>query len=127
MTIKAKQTAKKSPSPKKAGIRAIPCPEDAWESRELGSDENYVRVASEELEARVQQSLKMQLISIRLPTELIDSLKLISQYRGIGYQPLIRDLLVRFANSELRMMAQELYEADQAKVALQKRQQRDCA
>lgn len=127
MTAKAKQAAKKAPNSKKMEISAVPCPEDAWESREMGGDEAYVRVASEDLEARVQASLKMQLISIRLPTDLIDSLKLISRYRGIGYQPLIRDLLVRFTNSELRMMAHELYEADQAKAALKERQQRDCA
>lgn len=125
--VKTKQAAKKSPARMNPEINAIPCPEDAWENRELGADEAFVQVASDELEARVQASLNMQMVSIRLPVELIESLKLISQYRGIGYQPLIRDLLVRFANNELRTMAQELYEADQAKAVLVERIQRDCA
>ncbi len=125
--VKTKQAVKKSPARVNPEIAAIPCPEDAWENRELGADEAFVQVASDELETRVQASLNMQMVSIRLPVELIDSLKLISQYRGIGYQPLIRDLLVRFANNELRTMAQELYEADRAKAALEERKQRGCA
>lgn len=55
-------------------INAIPRPEDSWEKRELGADEAFVRVASDELEARVQASLNMQMVSIRLPVELIESL-----------------------------------------------------
>jgi predicted DNA binding CopG/RHH family protein len=124
---KAKPVTKNAVTRNNPAIKAIQNAEDAWESRELGADEEFVRVASDELEARVQASLGMQMISIRLPKELIDSLKMIGQYRGIGYQPLVRDLLGRFAASELKIMAQELYESEQARLAVRKALKRDCA
>lgn len=65
-----------------------------------------------ELEQAVDEALAMQLISIRLPQRLIDDLKLIANKEGLGYQPLMRRVLVRFASAELRSMARaELGEA----------------
>jgi hypothetical protein len=40
------------------------------------------------------------MISIRLPVQLIEQLKVIAQHSGIGYQPLMRDVLSRFARGE---------------------------
>lgn len=44
----------------------------------------------------------MQLISIRMPTDLLRVLKEIAKYHGIGYQPMIRDLLDRWAVGEIK-------------------------
>jgi predicted DNA-binding ribbon-helix-helix protein len=54
------------------------------------------------------------MISIRLRKELISELKLIADYRGISYQPLIRDVLSRFARAEVRQIASELREQQKA-------------
>ena len=42
----------------------------------------------------------MQPISIRLPTSLMETFKLLGQEHGLGYQPLMRRVLARFAEAE---------------------------
>jgi hypothetical protein len=74
---------------------------DAWDDRKLGSDEQFVARADMNEEARVDDVLGLQMISIRLPKRLIEQLKLIALHSGIGYQPLMRDVLSRFAHGEL--------------------------
>lgn len=73
-----------------------------WESGQLGQSEQHVRVATPEEMAEVDAALGLQMISIRLQKGLIDALKEIANYHGIGYQPMIRDLLNRFARSEIK-------------------------
>ena len=50
----------------------------------------------------------MKLVSIRLPIPLIETLKAIAGHHGIAYQPMIRDLLMRFARSEFQQIHAEL-------------------
>ena len=102
-------------------------PKSAWESRALGAEHDYVQVASPELESRVEAALGLQMISIRLPKDLIDTLKLIAKYRGTGYQPLMRDVLNRFAASELKTLAQEVNDTKHAKAAVSRALQKNVA
>lgn len=69
--------------------------EEAWENRELGASESHVRKASQQREKAVDESLGLQMISLRLQKDLIDELKHLSHETGIGYQPYIRQLLTR--------------------------------
>lgn len=80
----------------------------SWESGELGRSEEHVSVADTEVCESVDDALGLQLVSIRLQRELIAKLKFIAKYRGVAYQPLIRDLLNRFARSELRDIVHEM-------------------
>lgn len=74
-----------------------------WEDRTLGvSEEHAARVP--EAGAELDAAMELQLISIRLQKGLIDQLKEIASYHGVGYQPMIRDLLNRFAQSEGRQI-----------------------
>ncbi len=82
--------------------------DEAWDSGLLGNDENYVRRASKEVEAEIDDSLGLQLISIRLPKELLKELKIVAQFHDVGYQPLIRDALTRFASSEFKRIVTEV-------------------
>ena len=82
-----------------------------WESRELGADEAHVRKAPAELTKEIEDSLGLQMISIRLNTELIDSFKMLASYHGIGYQPLMRDALHRFAESEMKNIVRGVVES----------------
>jgi hypothetical protein len=100
-------------------IEAVPDPADAWESGALGRDCEQVEKATADLIKEVEASLEMQMISIRFPKQLIDELKLIAQYRGVGYQPLIRDIAARFARSEILLIAQELQEQEKARAAVE--------
>jgi hypothetical protein len=78
-----------------------------WESGELGLSAEHAVVAPATLEREVDDALGLQLISIRLPRRLIDDLKLIAKKEGLGYQPLVRRVLMRFAEMEFRSMAHE--------------------
>jgi hypothetical protein len=83
----------------------------AWEEGLLGRDEEHVAVAGAEHEAALDEALGMQAISIRLPRQLVDHYKLIAHFHGVGYQPLMRDVLARFVPAALK----EVLEAEQAK------------
>lgn len=91
---------------------------EAWESRALGADESYVEVADETHEASLDEALGLQSISIRLPKQLINQYKLIAHFHGVGYQPLMRDVMARFVPSALK----EILEAEQAKAQVAAKQ-----
>lgn len=80
---------------------------EAWESGQLGQEAKYARPAPAAIQQAVDESLGMQAISIRLHNELIMHFKVIAKFRGVGYQPLMRDALQRFADSEMKLMAIE--------------------
>lgn len=84
--------------------------EDAekWDNREYGTDERYVAVAPAEEEDELDRAMGLKAISIRMPVKLIDSLKLIAEIEGVGYQPLMRDILSRFAEREVRRIASDI-------------------
>lgn len=83
---------------------------DLWDNRELGSSEEHAKVASPELHQALDDSTGMQLVSIRLQKQLISNLKKIAECHGIAYQPMVRDLLNRFAASELRQILESKLE-----------------
>jgi hypothetical protein len=43
-------------------------------------------------------------ISIRLPKATIEAYKNLASIHGVGYQPLMRDAIVRWADSELKQL-----------------------
>lgn len=84
---------------------------EAWEEGRLGRDEKYAAVADASHEAALDEALGLQAISIRLPKQLIDQYKLIAHFHGVGYQPLMRDVLSRFVPNALN----EILQAERAK------------
>lgn len=91
---------------------------EAWEKGSPGRDENHVvRVSDKEQEA-VDETLGLKMISIRLPADLIQAYKDISAYRGLySYQPLMRDVLKRFAEAEIKRMMAEIAEEKKEKLS----------
>lgn len=79
-----------------------------WEDGEYGRSEEHVAVAPDSVHAELEQAMAMKLVSIRLPVTLIDTLKMIAEHHQIAYQPMVRDLLTRFARSELQQIVAEL-------------------
>lgn len=77
-----------------------------WESGELGASPEHARVAKG-ASARLDAATNMRLVTMRLPNALVDTLKDIASHHGVGYQPMVRDLLTRFAVSELRAIRRE--------------------
>lgn len=96
-------------SKKEAKIRAS---DEAWDAGKLGRDENYVRVSEGVDEKSIDASVGLVPVSIRLQKSLVNDFKMIAELNGIGYQPLMRQILTRFAECEKKriirdMMAEE--------------------
>lgn len=85
----------------------IPASDEAWDSGQLGMDEEFVKQVEEDIETQIDEALQLQPISIRLQKSLLDDLKAIGAIRGIGYQPLIRQILWRFADCEKKQILNE--------------------
>lgn len=90
-------------------IQLIESSDDAWESGKLGCDERYAAVDDQATE-EMDEDLGLQMISIRLSKELISTFKLLGHKYGMGYQPLMREALKRFADGELKIIAKEILE-----------------
>jgi predicted DNA binding CopG/RHH family protein len=74
-----------------------PTADDAvWDNFQLGTDEKFVRVSAQGTEARLDESLRLQMISMRLPKDAVEKLKSIAREQGLGYQPLIRQILMNY-------------------------------
>lgn len=80
----------------------IPGTDEAWDSGLLGADEKHAQAVNGDLVKQVDESLGLQMISIRLDKELIESFKTLAAFHGVGYQPLMRDALKRFADAEMK-------------------------
>ena len=78
----------------------------------MEADEKYVARAPAEIEKQVDEALGLKLISIRLPNDLIEAFKFLAEIEGCGYQPLMRDVLKRYANAELKMLARDIKNED---------------
>ncbi|MBC7657316.1 MAG: hypothetical protein H7147_09110 [Frankiaceae bacterium] len=97
-----------------------PIGQSPWDSGALGRSDEHVVVAPADVEAALDDALCLQPISVRLQQSLIDDLKLIAKYHGIGYQPLMRNALNRFARFELREMAETMQKVESARKRIQK-------
>lgn len=91
-------------------LPVIPGTDEAWDEGSLGRDENYVAVASPnaDLESRIDEACDLQPISIRLEKSLITDFKNIAALHNMGYQPLMRQALHRFASCEMKRIVNEL-------------------
>ena len=77
---------------------------EAWSTFDDDLNESNVGVASEQETAAIDEAVELQMISIRLQKGLVASLKAIADFHKVGYQPLIRDLLIRFATAEMKLI-----------------------
>ncbi len=87
----------------------------AQDGRTLGAAAEFVGVADASHEQALEDALELQAISIRLPKELIRNYKLIAEFHGVGYQPLMRDVLQRFVAAELKHILDTQLKAAKAK------------
>jgi predicted DNA binding CopG/RHH family protein len=82
--------------------------DEAWDSGRLGRAAEHAQPAAADIEKAIDVSLRLQLISIRLQKSLIEDFKAIASLNGIGYQPLMRQILKRFVDSEKRRINREV-------------------
>ena len=88
--------------------KQIPASDEAWESGELGNDRKFAKVFEGDIQPQIDEAVSMQPISIRLPKSLIETFKLLGQKHGLGYQPLMRCVLSRFADAEMKLVLNEV-------------------
>jgi hypothetical protein len=96
--------------------------EDArWDTGDLGRDVQHAKAAdlSPADAESISASVGLQMISIRLPNQLIDDFKFIADTQGLRYQTLMRQVLARFADSELKRMARQAASAQQARIKME--------
>ena len=98
-----------------AKAKITQCAEDPWESEALGDSQAHARKVSPEVAAQIEESLSLQMISIRLDRSLIDSFKLLADFHGVGYQPLMRDALKRFADAEMKSIVSGVVKSQKSK------------
>jgi hypothetical protein len=91
---------------------------EPWDSGELGRDESFAECAPPELQQEIDKALELQMISIRLQKVSLKDLKWIAEYRGLGYQPLIRDVLAQWVRAELSLIVRELQEQKRVQAEL---------
>lgn len=82
----------------------------AWDDGELGRDEEFIKIAEDIKQEAIDDSLELQMISIRLQKALIEDLKMIAKIHGLGYQPLIRQILSRFVDCEKKQLLRQQYQ-----------------
>lgn len=87
---------------------------EAWENGQLGRDEEFVEKVNIDTSV-IDDSLALQAISIRLQKGLLEDLKNIAQIREIGYQSLIKQVLKRFADAEMKLILREVAAAEARK------------
>ncbi len=80
---------------------------EVWEDGSLGREEEFVHVSKAVDDAALNEAAGLQPISIRLQKSLIEDFKMIAEINGIGYQPLIRQVLKRFADAEKKRILRE--------------------
>lgn len=69
---------------------------EKWDNRELGASLEHAQRAPAEMATDLDTALGLKNISIRLQKELIQELKRIGKEEGLGYQPLIRQVLTQY-------------------------------
>ena len=94
----------------------IPASDETWESGELGNDPKFARVHEGDIQLQTNEAIAMRPISIRLPASLIETFRLLGQVHGLGYQPLMRRALTRFAEAEMKLVLNDVI-AEQQRAA----------
>lgn len=88
---------------------------EMWDNRELGASEEHAVAISAAQAAEIDDMMELQAISIRLQKSLLSNLKTIAAHHQIGYQPMVRDLLTRFAEAEMKkILIDQLNKIDEA-------------
>jgi len=80
---------------------------EAWEDGVLGRDEEFVSAVDID-QSLLDESVGLKSISVRMPVSLIEDLKYIGQIHGLGYQPLMKQVLNRFVEAEKKRVLKQI-------------------
>ena len=82
---------------------SIPASDETWDDETLGADPESMRVVDKETADSLDEAAGTQLISIRMSKSMVDAFKAIAAAnKGIGYQTLMKQILQRFIEGEMK-------------------------
>lgn len=81
--------------------KKIEGPERAWDEGLLGRDANFAKISDLD-PATVDQALGLKTVSIRLQPELLNELEMTADINGLGFHPLIKQILHRFVDTQAK-------------------------
>ena len=94
-------------------VKKIETSDDAWDTGELGRDEEFAKVSKAITQSKVDKAIGLKPISIRLQESMIEDLKVIAEIHGLGYQPLMRQILNRFIDCEKKRIIRDFLSEQQ--------------
>lgn len=77
-----------------------------WDDGTLGRSLDHAAV-SDINPLAIDDALSLQSISIRMPVDLLAAIKSIAAINGVGYQPLIKQVLKRFVLCEMKQILRD--------------------
>ena len=81
---------------------------EEWDSETPDAEEEIFKVADEATSLAVDEAAGTQLVSIRMSKSMIEAFKaLAASNNGIGYQTLMKQILQRFIDSEMKRVWKE--------------------
>ncbi|HEX9450428.1 MAG TPA: BrnA antitoxin family protein [Burkholderiales bacterium] len=81
---------------------------EEWESDTPDAEEEFMKVADEAATRAADDAAVTQLVSIRMSKSMIEAFKALSaSLNGIGYQTLMKQILQRFIESEMKRVWKE--------------------
>jgi predicted DNA binding CopG/RHH family protein len=105
----------------------IPPIVEAWDDESLGADLESMKVVDKTTAEALDDAAGTQAISIRMSKSMVDAFKTIAAAnKGIGYQTLMKQILQRFIESEMKRVWDEHLE-ELAQAAKTKEKQRKAA
>ena len=94
--------------------------DEAWERGALGQSAEHAKRVSDDMAKEIDEALGLQMISIRLSKSTIDTYKTLAKMHGVGYQPMMRDVLERWVVGEMKQMLVAAHEGTKARPASEK-------
>ena len=101
----------------KKNLEELTADAELWDSRQLGASAKHMKVVSDEEQRDIEDGLGLHMISLRLNKTLIEQFKELAKLEGIGYQPLIRNVLNQYAENNKHRLDSLLSASQAAKKA----------
>jgi predicted DNA binding CopG/RHH family protein len=71
---------------------------ELWETRQLGASSEHAVRTSAEADKALDDAIGLQLLTFRIQKPVVDKLRRLATLEGIGYQPLMRQVLTKYVH-----------------------------
>lgn len=92
----------------KKDIERFDADSELWETRQLGASAEHAKPVSDEEDKAIDDAMGLHLLSFRIQKTVIEQLKQLAKLEGIGYQPLMRQVLTKYVRENEHKLHQLL-------------------